>query len=334
MRLRTTKMNKEIDVTALGEVLIDFTFSGVNSEGKKIYEENPGGAPGNCVCAVAKLGGKSAFIGMTGQDSFGEDICQALKACGVNVSGIKKTSEQHTTLAFVSLDEKGERSFSFCRNPGADTMLTKDDVDISLIEASKIFHVGSLSLTNEPCRSAELFAIKEAKMAGCLISYDPNYREKLWGRREDAIPEMKSIFKFADIVKVSDEELSLLYGPEVSCEEGAKKIMTEGVSLVLITLGGDGVFYSANTGDASEGVIFGKVGTAPVEVVDTTGAGDSFTGGLLYRLTRRENPMSFDKADLEDDLRFANAVASLCVTKRGAIPALPTLEEVEKFLQK
>ena len=145
---------------------------------------------------------------------------------------------------------------------------------------------------------------------------------------------MKSIFKFADIVKVSDEELSLLYGPEVSCEEGAKKIMAEGVRLVLITLGGDGVFYSANTGDTSEGVISGKVGVAPVEVVDTTGAGDSFTGGLLYRLTRRKNPMAFSKAELEEDLRFANAVASICVTRRGAIPALPTLEEVEKFLQK
>lgn len=327
-------MNKTIDVTALGEVLIDFTFSGINEDGKKIYEENPGGAPGNCVCAIAKLGGKSAFIGMTGEDSFGDDIRQALAACGVNISAMRKTNEQHTTLAFVTLDDKGERHFSFCRKPGADTRLTKDDVDLSILAASKIFHVGSLSLTDEPCRSAQLFAIQEAKKTGCLISYDPNYREKLWAGREDAIPEMKSIFKYADIVKVSDEELALLYGSDISYEEGAEKIMAQGVKLVLITLGGDGVYYSAQSDNSLEGKISGQIGVYPVNVVDTTGAGDSFTGGLLYRLTRRENPLDFDKAALEEDLRFANAVASLCVTKRGAIPALPGFEETEEFLNR
>jgi len=330
-------MNKTIDVTALGEVLIDFTYSGINSDGKKIYEENPGGAPGNCVCAVSKLGGKSAFIGMTGEDSFGEDICQALKKNGVDVSGIKKTSKQHTTLAFVSLDENGERSFSFCRNPGADTQLTAEEVDVSLISTSKIFHVGSLSLTNEPCKSAELFAIQEAKKAGCVISYDPNYRENLWGGRPDAISEMKSIFKFADIVKVSDEELSLLYGSDISFKDGAEKIMAEGVRLVLITLGGKGVYYSAVLEDSSKKIIqkvSGTVGVPSVKVVDTTGAGDSFTGGLLYRLTRNENPFYFSQEALEEDLRFANAVASLCVTRRGGIPALPDLKETEEFLKK
>ncbi len=330
-------MNKNIDVTALGELLIDFTYSGINTEGKKIYEENPGGAPGNCVCAVSKLGGKSAFIGMTGKDSFGEDICKALAENGVDTRGIKKTDKQHTTLAFVSLDEKGERSFSFCRNPGADTQLRKDDIELSLISDSKIFHVGSLSLTAEPCRSAELFAIQEAKKAGCIVSYDPNYREKLWGGRADAISEMKSIFKYADIVKVSDEELSLLYGAEITYEEGAEKIMAEGVRLVLITLGGNGVFYSALLADSSKKInkkISGRVGVAAVKVVDTTGAGDSFTGGLLYCLTRKENPFDFSQTDLEDDLRFANAVASLCVTKRGGIPALPNLKETEEFLKR
>lgn len=324
-------MNKLIDVTTLGEILIDFTFSGINQEGKKIFEENPGGAPGNCACAISKLGGKSAFIGMVGEDSFGEDVKIALKNCGVDVSGIKTTTEQHTTLAFVSLNENGERSFSFCRNPGADTMLSKEDVNTSLISISKIFHIGSLSLTNEPSRSAELFAIDYAKKNNCLISYDPNYRENLWKGRSDAVDVMKSIFSLADIVKVSDEELSILYGENIEIKTGAELILKEGVKLVLITLGKDGVFYMGY--DATGEKIYGKVLPQPVKVVDTTGAGDSFTGGLLYRLTRRENPLHFSKQELEEDLKFANAVASICVTRRGAIPALPTLEETEYLLK-
>ncbi len=323
-------MDKTIDVTALGEVLIDFTFAGNGGDGKKLYEENPGGAPGNCACAVAKLGGNSAFIGMVGEDSFGEDIKKALSECGVDVCGIKKTSKQHTTLAFVSLDEKGERTFSFCRNPGADLMLSQKDVDMSLIKKSRIFHVGSLSLTAEPSRTAQLYSLARAKEEGCVISYDPNYRKSLWNGREDAVDVMKSILPSADIVKVSEEELFLLYGSDCSFESGAEKIIAEGVRLVLITLGSNGVFYTARLSDGN--LVSGKVGVFPVKVVDTTGAGDSFTGGLLYRLTRRKEIFSFTKQELEKDLEFANAVASICVMHRGAIPALPSLKETEQFL--
>lgn len=322
---------KKYDVVALGEILIDFTFAGTNADGKKLYEENPGGAPANCVSAVAKLGGRGAFIGMTGRDSFGEDVRRVLEKINVDTSGMRYCDSQHTTLAFVSLDPSGERHFSFCRNPGADTQLAPKDLDTEMLENSRILHIGSLSLTDEPAKSATLKAIEIVKKAGGLISYDPNYRANLWKGRTDAIEVMKSIFPLADTVKVSDEELALLFGENISAEEGGNKILDLGASLAMITLGAKGVFYAAKAPDGKR--ISGTISVRKVDVVDTTGAGDSFTGGILYRLTRRENPLDFTKEELEADLKFANTVASICVTRRGAIPALPSLSEVEESLR-
>ena len=304
-----------MDVTALGEILIDFTFAGKSADGKNIYEENPGGAPANCACAVAKLGGKAAFVGMTGCDSFGEDLRATLAGLNVDVSGMRTTDKQHTTLAFVSL--------------GADTQLTEADLDMELLKSTKILHVGSLSLTDQPAKSTTLKAIEVVKKAGGIISYDPNWRANLWKGRSDAMDELKSLFKYADIVKVSDEELALLFG-DVTCEEGAAKIHSEGVKLIMITLGSKGVYYSAKTETCTAS---GTIRVPKVKVADTTGAGDSFNGGLLFRLTRREKPLAFTKDELVMDINFANSVASLCVTKRGAIPALPTLEETENFVK-
>ena len=321
---------KKYDVTALGEILIDFTFAGKNTEGKNTYEENIGGAPANVAAAIAKCGGKSAFIGMTGNDSFGKDCENCLKALNVETKGMRITNSQHTTLAFVRLDDNGERHFSFCRNPGADTQLSIEDLDYELLNDSKILHIGSLSLTNEPVKSATLQAIKTVKESGGLISYDPNWRENLWKGRPDALEVLKSLFSYADIVKISDEEMKLLFGDD-DLEKAANQIHDKGAKLVLITLGPNGVYYSAIL---EEGKSSGTVGVKSVKVVDTTGAGDSFTGGLLYRLTRRATPFAISKAELEEDLQFANAVASICVTKRGAIPALPSLEEIKIFLQK
>lgn len=321
---------KKYDVVALGEILIDFTFAGKSAGGKNLYEENPGGAPANCVSAVCKLGGKGAFVGMTGYDSFGDDVRSVLEAIHVDTSAMRRTQKQHTTLAFVSLDANGERSFSFCRNPGADTQLAVSDLDSAMLASTAILHVGSLSLTDEPSKSAELDAIAQVKKAGGFISYDPNYRENLWKGRSDAIDEMKSVFPFADLVKVSEEELALLFGSGLSYEDGAKKILDYGAKLVLITLGSKGVYYAAKVGAQS---FCGTLGVPSVKVVDTTGAGDSFTGGLLYRITRRDNPFEFTKEEIERDIAFANAVASLCVTKRGAIPALPTLDDTQKFIK-
>ncbi|MCR5725027.1 MAG: carbohydrate kinase [Treponema sp.] len=322
---------KKIDVTALGEILIDFTYAGTNADGKKIYEENPGGAPANCVCAATKLGANGAFIGMTGCDSFGYDVRKTLQEIGVDTGAMRYTQKQHTTLAFVSLDEKGERTFSFCRNPGADTQLMTADLDETVLQNTRILHVGSLSLTDEPARSATFAAIRMVQSAGGLVSYDPNYREALWNGRNDAVAEMKSLLPYADIVKVSEEELPMLLGQGITVEQGASQLLAGGASVVFITLGARGVHYAART--ASGERIFGSVGSPEVTVVDTTGAGDSFTGGILYRFTRREKPLDFTKAELESDLVFANAVASLCVTKRGAIPALPSLAETEAFMK-
>ena len=318
---------KKYDVVALGEILIDFTFAGTNADGKKVYEENPGGAPANCVCAAVKLGGKGAFIGMTGRDSFGSDIRGVLEGLGVDTSGMRLCDSQHTTLAFVSLAENGERTFSFCRNPGADTQISPSDLDADMLAQARILHVGSLSLTDEPAKSTTLAAIDMVKKSGGLVSYDPNYRAKLWHGRADAIPLMKSILPLADSVKVSEEELELLFGTGISYEDGARQILALGPSLVLLTLGSKGVFYAAKQGFS------GTLGVPEVKVADTTGAGDSFGGGLLYRLTRRENPLAFTKEELEKDISFANAVASLCVMKRGAIPALPDLAQVEAFMR-
>lgn len=323
-------MQKKYDVTALGEVLIDFTAAGKSADGKNVYEENPGGAPANCAAAVAKLGGSASFIGMTGEDSFGSDIRRALEEINVDTSGMRTTKNQHTTLAFVSLDESGERHFSFCRNPGADTQLSAADLDTGILNSTRFLQVGSLTLTDEPSASAQKEAVRIVKEAGGFVSYDPNYREKLWGGRSDAFDKMKSMFPFADMVKVSDEELSLLFGSGIPYADGAAKIHEGGARLVLVTLGSKGVYYSAKNGGAC---FDGIIGVPRVKVADTTGAGDSFTGGLLFALTRREHPFEFDKEILERDINFANSVASICVTRRGAIPALPALEEVKDFMR-
>lgn len=326
-------MEKKFDVTALGEILIDFTFAGKNSDGKNLYEENPGGAPANCVAALSKLGGKGAFIGMTGEDSFGSDLRAVLEGLNVDTSGMCRTNTQHTPLAFVSLDQKGERHFSFCRNPGADTQLSVDDLNRDVLESTAILHIGSLSLTTEPSKSATQAAVNLVKKADGFISYDPNYRESLWGGRADGISLIKSMIPLTDILKISEEELFLLYSNydgENPHEKIAREILSCGPKLVLITLGSKGVFYAFK--NLAGEVDCGRVESRKVSVVDTTGAGDSFNGGLLYRLTRRKNPFSFSRQELEEDLTFANTVAALCVSKRGAIPALPTLAEVKSLL--
>lgn len=320
---------KKFDVVAFGEILIDFTFAGVNGDGKNLYEENTGGAPANCVGAVCKLGGSGAFIGMTGNDVFGKNIRRDLQKINVDVDSMKCCPFQHTTLAFVSLNESGERSFSFCRNPGADTQISFEDVDRNYLDNARILHVGSLSLTQEPAKTTTLKMIDHVKKSGGLISYDPNWRESLWSDRELAIKEMKSLIPFADIVKVSDEELKILYG-DVSLEEGAELIASQGARLVSITMGAKGVFYRYS---GAGGIVFGTMTPPNVNVVDTTGAGDSFNGGLLYWLTRRENILDLNESQLKDAMAFASAVSSLCVTKRGGLPALPSLDEVLNIMK-
>ncbi|HIS27366.1 MAG TPA: carbohydrate kinase [Candidatus Pullilachnospira intestinigallinarum] len=308
------------DVTALGEVLIDFTPCGKSEAGMALFEQNPGGAPANVLAALANLGSKTAFIGKVGDDMHGKLLKETLDAAGIDTTGMVVDPNFFTTLAFVSLNN-GERSFSFARKPGADTQLKREEVNLDIVRNTKIFHCGSLSLTDEPARSATFYAVEEAKKAGAVISYDPNYRPLLWKDEETAIHHMRSMVPYADIMKISDEETMLLSGKEEP-GEAAKALLDAGVSCVVVTLGGDGALLMTKQIEVQEK---GK----SRNVVDTTGAGDSFWGGLLSRLALNHvKPGDLTEAQAREYLKFANAVAGLCVEKRGAIPAMPTLEQV------
>lgn len=313
------------DVTALGELLIDFTPQAKSEAGMNVFEQNPGGAPGNALAAVNKLGGKTAFIGKVGKDMHGEFMVKTLENAGIETKGIIVDENVFTTLAFVSLSETGEREFSFARKPGADTCLTKEEVNVDIIKDSAIFHVGSLSLTDEPVKSATIYALEEAKKAGCIMSYDPNYRAMLWPSKDAAVAGMRSVVDYMDVMKISDEETKLLTDIE-DPKGAAEALIGKGLKIVAVTLGKDGAYIA--TKDGGE-VVSGFTS----KVVDTTGAGDSFWGGFLSQLIKSgKKPEDVTLEEAKEFARFGNAVASLCVEKRGGIPGMPSLDEVQKRL--
>ena len=312
-------------VTALGEVLIDFTDAGVSANGMKIFERNPGGAPANVLVALKKLGHDVAFIGKVGQDMHGDFLRETLENNGIDCTGLISDPETFTTLAFVALDDQGDRSFSFARKPGADTQLEIDDLPVDVIKDSRVFHVGSLSMTNEPARSATIKALELAKEAGCVMSYDPNYRDSLWVNAELASIQMRSLIRFMDLIKISAEECPLLTDFDKP-EDAAKDLLDKGAKAVVVTLDADGAYVATSEG--------GKiVESFRVDAVDTTGAGDSFWGGFLCAFCESgKKPEELTLDDVAAFARFGNAVASLCVRKRGAIPAMPEREAVEEIL--
>ena len=308
------------EITTIGEVLIDLTQTGVNGQNVPVFAANPGGAPANVAVAAARLGASAAFIGKVGRDGFGAYLTGVLTENGVDASGVR-ADETPTTMAVVTVAPGGERSFRFVR--GADALLTEDEVDTALIEGSKVLHFGSVSLTAEPARSATLFAARHAREHGVLVSYDPNYREALWPDQEEAVARMCAPLPLADVLKLSDEELPLLTGTDDPAE-GTRRLADRGVSLVLLTLGGEGAFWRWQ----------GKTGLVPgvaTAVADTNGAGDTFLGAVLSRLVRRgERPLEgLTVPELEDILAFANRAASKTCSRSGAIPAMPTLAELE-----
>ena len=266
-------MEKEVDIVALGELLIDFTEAGYGKDGMKLFEQNPGGAPANLLTVASHMGCRTSFIGKVGKDMHGAFLKRTLQNEGIAVDHLIEDDKYFTTLAFVEIDENGERKFSFARKPGADTQLRKEELDPTLLQKGKIFHFGSLSLTDEPAKSATLEAVHIAKDAGALISYDPNYRASLWRNEQTAVQEMKAVIPFADVMKVSDEESLLLTGKN-SYEEAAEELLSMGPELIAITLGSDGVLVA--TTDGKE-----QIRGFATEAVDTTGAGDSFWGGFL-----------------------------------------------------
>jgi len=313
-------------VTGLGEILIDFTPAGLSPAGNVMFERNPGGGPANLLAAVARLGGKGAFIGKVGNDQFGEYLKNVLVENGIEASGLRFSKSVNTTLAFVHLDEKGERSFSFYRNPGADLMLDERDLDFKLIENSKILHFSSLSLSDEPARSATKSAIEYAKKHNKIISFDPNWRPPLWKSEAEAKKQMKYGVENTDILKISEVEMEFITG-ERDLDIGSKILYETGVKLVVVTLGSQGCYYRSKAGT-------GRLPAYKTKVVDTTGAGDAFLGGLLYNISKMDvRPDQLTKEQLEKIIDFSNAVGALCVTKRGGMPAMPSLQEVEACMK-
>ncbi|WP_309122172.1 carbohydrate kinase [Paenibacillus sp.] len=316
----------DFDITALGEVLVDFTPAGTLDQGNRLFESNPGGAPANVLAAAAKLGKKTAFLSKVGNDPFGAFLTETLKHCGIDTQGVIASQEANTTLAFVHLDEAGDRSFSFYRKPGADMMLRSDEVDGERIRRSKIFHFGSISMTHEPSRTATIDALALAKSGGSLITFDPNLRRSLWDDLSQARASMIEGLSTADVVKLSEEELEFIVGTK-ELERGSQYIAdTYGVKLILITLGEKGCYYRF-------GPDSGEVPGFRVSTVDTTGAGDAFFGGMLVQLLEKDGRLEqISVTEMERMVAFANAAGALATTKKGAIPAMPDMDDIRKVL--
>ena len=310
------------DVVALGELLIDFTCVSTDADGYPTMAAHPGGAPANFLAALAKFGAKTALIGKVGNDAFGKLLTATLRKAGISTVGLVGTEDVFTTLAFVTLDETGNREFSFARKPGADTCLSFEEIDLSLIDEAKVFHFGTLSLTDEPARTATRKCVAYAKEKGKLITYDPNLRKPLWADPEEAREQLLWGLSQADVVKISDEEVEFLFG--LSAREGAAHILENyGAKLVFVTCGADGCFFK---NAKAEGHV---PSLSDIKVTDTTGAGDIFGGSAVWKLLQTgKAPEALTEAALTDIVRFACTAAGLSTTKSGGISSVPDYETV------
>lgn len=314
------------EVIALGELLIDFSSVSVSPEGYPTLAANPGGAPGNFLCALHAYGRSAAMVGKVGADRFGELLTGTLEARGIDTSGILRDPDVFTTLAFVTLDATGNRAFSFARKPGADTQLTAAEVESALgtlLPEARVLHFGTLSLTDEPARGATGRAVALARAQGKLISLDPNLRKPLWKSEDEAREQMEWSLRQADIVKISDEEIDFLWG--IGPEAGAQKLLAEyGVSLVYATLGPKGCHVANPNGCATVASPKG------IHVVDTTGAGDIFGGSAMSRfLSLGRHPCALTVPEMTDIVRFACCAASLSTQAHGGISSVVPLADVE-----
>ena len=318
-------MEKEFDVIALGELLIDFTMNGMSSQGNQMFEACPGGAPCNVLAMLNKLGKRTAFIGKVGKDQFGLRLKETLEQAGINTEHLYMDSEVHTTLALVHTLENGDRDFSFYRNPGADMMLTEDEVDTEFLKKGKVFHFGTLSMTHEGVRKATKKALKAAKEAGMLISFDPNLRPPLWDSMENAKEQIRYGLGFCDILKISDNEIQFITGKE-DYDEGVRQLTEEyHIPLVLLTMGADG----------SRAYYRGMRVECPgfsCDTIETTGAGDTFCGCAIHGLLTHGMEGMNEKV-LEDMLTYANAGAALITMKKGAIRSMPDPENITKMIE-
>lgn len=314
------------DITTVGEILIDLTQTGISDKGIPIYNANPGGAPANVAVAASKLGAKTAFIGKVGNDSFGRFLCDTLQKYNVSTDGVITDKSANTTLAVVSVNENGERSFAFYRKNSADTLLSENEIIDLQLRNTHILHFGSVSLTAEPSRTATISAVKRAKSFGAVISYDPNYRESLWSSLDEAVEQMKKPLDLVDILKVSDEELPLISG-KIDVEDGAKYLCDKyNIKLVLVTLGAKGAYYRFKD---CAGIVDG----VSVTVADTNGAGDTFFGAFLSRMVYmgKYKPSDLTEDEIKDMLAFSNNAAAITTSRSGAIPAMPTIGEIDRL---
>lgn len=313
------------EVVALGELLIDFATLSVDGAGYPTMAANAGGAPTNFLAALAKFGHKTALIGKVGKDAFGEMLIGTLEKAGIETKGILVDENCFTTLAFVTFDHKGDRAFSFARKPGADTRIRFEEIDLSLIDEAKVFHFGTLSLTDAPARTATQKAVAYAKEKGKLITFDPNLRKPLWKDMEECKTQLLWGLQQADVVKISDEEVEFLFG--CSPEEGAEILRKEyGVRLAMVTMGPKGAFLQNALGSC-------YVRCPKVQPIDTTGAGDIFGGSALSRLLKLGiAPQLLTEQQLAYVGGFATTAASLSTQKQGGMPSVPTEAEVKCYL--
>lgn len=309
------------DVLGLGEVLIDFTPIKGEAGTNPLYEANPGGAPANVLVSLAKLGRNTSLISAVGNDAFGDQLITTLEGLNVSTKNVIRTNI-HTTLAFVHIAHDGDRSFSFCRNPGADLQVRKQDISLPEINKTKIFHIGSLSLTDEPIKSSTHYAVNYAKENNILISMDVNLRESLWTDLQTAKSEIEGILPFVDILKVSEEELAFLTDCQ-EIEDGIQKLREEyNFSMIFVTAGSIGSYLFHNGK-----LVFKEA--EKVHAIDTTGCGDAFFAGVLHKILELKDMENLDRETLETILTFGNKMGAFVATKRGAIPAMPTIEELE-----
>ena len=315
-----------IEVAALGELLIDFAEKSTDADGYPTMAAHAGGAPANFLAALNHFGHKGALLGKVGDDAFGKMLLKTLEDAGIATAGIVMDPDVFTTLAFVTFDKSGDRSFSFARKPGADTCLRFDEVKTELIDEAKVFHFGTLSLTDEPVRSTTKACVAYAKAAGKMITCDPNLRLNLWKSAEEAKEQMEWALRQADVVKISDEEVEFLWG--LTPEEGADKLLNEyGVSLAMVTLGPKGCYLKNRTASA-------RVNSPKVHPIDTTGAGDIFGGSAVTMLLEAgKAPADLDEAELIRVGSYASTSASLSTEFSGGIPSIQDRKTIEDRIE-
>ena len=318
--------NKTFDVAALGELLVDMTQNGLSGQGNPLFEANPGGAPANVLAMLRKLGKRCAFLGKVGHDGFGEMLARTVREAGIDITGLRYDDEIPTTLALVQTFANGDRDFSFYRKPGADIRLSPEELDLALVRGCRIFHFGTLSLTDEPCKSATLAAVQAAKEAGALLSFDPNLREPLWPSLDAAREQIAWGLGQCDILKISDNEIVFMTGEE-DFDRGAAQLMARypNIRLLNVTAGGDG--SHAYYGDLRVFEPACKRGG----VIETTGAGDTFCACVL-NFVLEHGLEALTEADLHAMLRFANTAAYIVTTRKGAIRSMPERAQVEALL--